>query len=72
MFDPNILKDIQVAEEAARAQKAWGGFPTSELIDSAARIGDMANQIGHQEHCRCGGSRAGGEFGCVTCGGNAG
>ena len=46
MFDPNILKDIQVAEEAARAQKAWGGFPTSELIDSAARIGDMANQIG--------------------------
>ena len=46
MFDPNTLKNIQEMEEAARAANSLGGVPTLELIDSAARIGDMADQIG--------------------------
>ena len=43
MFDPNTLKNIKAIEEAVRVQNSLGGFPTSELIDSAARIGDMAD-----------------------------
>ena len=43
MFDPNTLKNIQEMEEAARVQNSLGGFPTLELIDSAARTADTLN-----------------------------
>ena len=43
MVDPNTLKNIKAMEEAVRMANSLGGFPTLELINSAARTADTLN-----------------------------